>query len=80
MSLFFFFCFSYTKSENRRVEQVLPGRGGLVPLGRGRREQKDEGVGIWCKYCVHMYINGKMVSVETITRMRGVNKGEWWKG
>jgi hypothetical protein len=28
MSFFIFSCFSYTKSENRRVEQVLPGRAG----------------------------------------------------
>jgi hypothetical protein len=39
--LYFFFHFSSTKSENRKVEQVLHqgGEGGgreLVPVGRGR--------------------------------------------
>jgi hypothetical protein len=33
------------------------------------------------KYCVHMYINGKMISVETIPGMGGGgNKGEWLRG
>jgi hypothetical protein len=33
------------------------------------------------KYCVHMYVNGKMIPVETIPGMReGRNKGEWWRG
>jgi hypothetical protein len=35
----FFFIFSYTKSENRRAEQVLPG--GIGTSGRG------EEVGKW---------------------------------
>jgi hypothetical protein len=29
---------------------------------------------IWCKYWVHMYVNGKMISVETIPGMGG---GGW---
>jgi hypothetical protein len=40
------------------MEQVLPGRQWLVPMGRGRRGN-GEGRRIWCKYCVHMYVNGK---------------------
>jgi hypothetical protein len=28
---------------------------------------------IWCKYCVHMYVNGKMRPVEIIS---GIGKGE----
>jgi hypothetical protein len=24
---------------------------------------------VWCKYCVHIYVNGKMRSVETIPWM-----------
>jgi hypothetical protein len=39
---------------------------GLVPVGRGRMQGKGIGVWIWCKYCVHMYINRKMRPVETI--------------
>jgi hypothetical protein len=28
-----------------------------------------------------MYVNGKTISVETITRMRRKgNEGEWWRG
>jgi hypothetical protein len=31
-----------------------------------------------CKLCVHMYINEKMILVETLPRRRGEgNKGEW---
>jgi hypothetical protein len=30
------FLFSFTKSENRRVEHVLTGVGGLAPVGAGR--------------------------------------------
>jgi hypothetical protein len=51
---FFFFL---RKMENRRAEHVLWGR-----------EKRGKGVGglMWCKYCVHMYVNGKMRPVETI--------------
>jgi hypothetical protein len=27
-----------------------------------------------------MYKNGKMIPAETILRMEGGDKGEWWKG
>jgi hypothetical protein len=36
-------------------------------------------VGGWikCKYCVHMYVNGKLIPVENISRMgKGGDKGE----
>jgi hypothetical protein len=34
-----------------------------------------------CKYCVHMYINVKMIPVETIPGMgEGRDKGELWRG
>jgi hypothetical protein len=29
---------------------------------------------------VHMYINGKMRSVETVPGMEEGDKGEWWRG
>jgi hypothetical protein len=32
---------------------------------------------IWCKYCVQMYVNGKMIPVETIPGVG--DKGEWWR-
>jgi hypothetical protein len=72
--------FSSTESENRRVEQVLPweGEGGLVPVEGGKWLRKGVGGRIWCKYCVHIYVNGKMIPTETIPRMaRGGDKGEW---
>jgi hypothetical protein len=34
---------------------------------------------LWCKYCLHMYENGKVTSVKTNNRVRG-DKKEWWKG
>jgi hypothetical protein len=35
---------------------------------------------IWCKYWVHMYVNRKMIPVETISGMgRGQNEGELWR-
>jgi hypothetical protein len=38
-----------------------------------------KGVG-GCKYCIHMYVNGKMRPVETISGMGGGrDKGEWWR-
>jgi hypothetical protein len=39
-------------------------------VGGGRRWGKAVGGLIWCKYCVHMYVNGKMIPVETIPGMR----------
>jgi hypothetical protein len=43
--------------------------------GKGIRRQ------IWCKYCVHMYVNGKMRPVETIQGLgERRDKGEWWRG
>jgi hypothetical protein len=50
--------------ENKKAEQDLPG--GLVPVGRDRMWEDDAGGWIWCKYCVHMCINGKMKPIETI--------------
>jgi hypothetical protein len=40
-----------------------------------------KGIGrcIWCKYCIHEYVNDKMIPVETIPGVGG-DKEEWWKG
>jgi hypothetical protein len=35
---------------------------------------------MWCKTCVHMYVNAKMIPVEAIPGMgEGKNKGDWWR-
>jgi hypothetical protein len=44
-----FFLFSSTKSENRRVEQVLPGGKGWIGISGGGEVVKKG-----CKYCVNM--------------------------
>jgi hypothetical protein len=31
---------------------------------------------MWCKYCVHVYVNVKMIPVETIPIMGEGGKGE----
>jgi hypothetical protein len=36
---------------------------------QGGRDGKSVWEGIWCKYCVHMYVNGKMRPLETIPGM-----------
>jgi hypothetical protein len=40
--------------------------GGLLLVGGGREREKDMGRRIQYKYCVHTYVNGKMISVKTI--------------
>jgi hypothetical protein len=46
-------------------------------VGWGRRWENDEGGQIWYKNCMHMYVNGKMVSVEIMPGMEeGGNEGE----
>jgi hypothetical protein len=37
------FFFSFTKSENRKAEQVLPGGRGSMPVGLGRKWEKGVG-------------------------------------
>jgi hypothetical protein len=65
--------FSFTKSENRRLKQIL--------AERGRRCRTGMKEWVWCKYFVHMYGNGKMIPVETVPRTgAGWDKGEWWRG
>jgi hypothetical protein len=45
--------------------------GGLAPVGRERWQGKGVGGGIWCKICVRMYINEKLISVETVPEIGG---------
>jgi hypothetical protein len=50
----------------------------LVLEGRGWR-WRNGGEGIWCKYCVHTYVNGKMIYVETNPGMGGRgDEGKSW--
>jgi hypothetical protein len=63
MSLFFFF-FSYTKLEKGRWNRSCLGL--LVSVQREKRCGNGQREWIWYKYCVHMYVNGKVISVETI--------------
>jgi hypothetical protein len=53
---------------SRRVKRFLSGKG-LVLVGAGRMWGKGIGGRIWSKYCVHMYVNGKMRSAETIPEL-----------
>jgi hypothetical protein len=63
----FFFFYKIEEQEGR----IGPAWGwGLISLGEGRMWEKDVGGWIWCKYYVHMYVNRKMIPVETVPRMR----------
>jgi hypothetical protein len=65
--LFFFLLQNWRREGQNR--SCLGGK--LVPMGGGGRW--EEGVGGWicCKYCIHMYENGKMIPVETVPGMGG---------
>jgi hypothetical protein len=53
--LFIFFLFSSTKSENRSVEQVLPGVRELIPVGMGKVMGKGgRRVNMVQKMCKHV--------------------------
>jgi hypothetical protein len=48
----------------------------------GEERWRGKGVGgvIWCKHCVHMYVNVKVIPVETVPGMGEVgDKGEPWR-
>jgi hypothetical protein len=35
---------------------------------------------MYCKYCAHMYVNGKLIPIETIPGIEeGEDKGECWR-
>jgi hypothetical protein len=56
-------------------------RGGLVKVGWERWWGKGIEGWIWCKYCVHMCINAKMIPAESIPGVGArKNKGEWQRG
>jgi hypothetical protein len=45
-------------------------------VGGGRYPGKGEEGCICCKYCIYIYVNAKMIPVETTPRMGG-GKGQW---
>jgi hypothetical protein len=61
--------FSFYKLENMRAEQVL--FEGISTSGRGRRYGEIIGGRIQYKYYINMYINEKIISIETMPRMGG---------
>jgi hypothetical protein len=60
--------------ENKRAKRFLSGRVGNS--GGGRRQRNGEGGCIWFKYCVHIYVKGNMISVETIPGIGVGREGE----
>jgi hypothetical protein len=61
-----YFLFS-AKLENRRVKQVLPSREGWHLWEEGGGRERGRRVNTVQKICVHMYVNAKMIPVETIS-------------
>jgi hypothetical protein len=55
---------SSTKLENKRMQQILPGEGVGTSGGVGERIKEGE---YGTKKRVHMYVNAKMMPVETIS-------------
>jgi hypothetical protein len=49
-------------------------------VGEGRWLEKGIGGRIWCKYCVHMYVNIKIIPAETVPGIGRGDRGEWWRG
>jgi hypothetical protein len=63
------------------VEQVLPRGEGWHKWEEGGDGEIEVGRRIWCKKCVHIYVNAKMIPVKTIPGMKAwVNKEEWERG
>jgi hypothetical protein len=58
-------CHFFIRWKNRKAEQVLSGGIGNT----GKRKGNCAGGWIWCKYCVPMYVNGKMRPVKTIPKI-----------
>jgi hypothetical protein len=69
------FFFHKIREQEGRKGSCLGGENGTSLEGMW-----GKGVGgwIWCKYCVHMYVNVKMRPVETVLGMVGVGDKEEW--
>jgi hypothetical protein len=71
-----FFFLSFVKSKNEGG--TGPAEGGvLIPGRRGRRWGKGARGRIWCKYCVHMNVNGQKRYLLKQFLEWGRGKGEW---
>jgi hypothetical protein len=71
------FFLKFVKLENRSVEQVLPEWDDTS--GWERKWRMCVGVWIWWKYCVHIYVNGKMTPFKTIPGNVGLRVKENWE-
>jgi hypothetical protein len=51
-------------------------------MGEQEREKVEKRVGglKWCKQCIHMYVNAKMIPVDTVPGIRRRDEGEQWRG
>jgi hypothetical protein len=56
------------------MEQVFSG--GLVSVGGSRVWEKGIEEIIWCKYCVQLYVNGKIIRAETIPGIGGIKEND----
>jgi hypothetical protein len=76
MPCFFYFIFFLPQNQRTGVwNKSCPGeRAGISGMGRCRG--KGLGGQIWCKKCVHMYVNAKMKPVETTPGIGEENKVE----
>jgi hypothetical protein len=77
--------FSWTKLLGLKREKSASGNRfclGGGGWGGGWVEGKEVVGGIWCKQCIHMYINTKMIPVETVPGIRGggMRKRSVWGG
>jgi hypothetical protein len=70
MSCFLFYLFTSTKSENRRVEQILSSREAWHQWRGKIRGKGDKRVNIVQK-SAHMSVNAKMIPVEATIGMGG---------
>jgi hypothetical protein len=60
-----FFLFLFLQNQRKRGQNRCFLKSAGISGGGGRR-RKGVGEWIWCKYCVHIYVNGKIRPVETI--------------
>jgi hypothetical protein len=73
--------FSFTKSENRKTEQVLQGMGSFDTTRKGELAGKGcRRVNTMQILYTHVCECKKLIPIETIPGMGEGHKEEWWKG